>query len=248
MSHTDSLGRTLGPRLQQCDTFYSSASENIAAGYTTAASVFAGWRASSGHNTNMLGAAYKQIGIARVYNAGATYGWYWATDFSSIDDGTRAGGGTPAATSTAPAATATRTATRTATAVSTAPAATATRTATRTPTPAGSTATATRTATPAVNATQPASAAKAVMTSPVPGSRFTSTTVSFNWSAATNAAEYFLYIGTSAGSNNMYGSSMGLNRSVTLSGFPSNGATLYFRLWTRVGNTWAFNDYAYQAR
>ncbi|HLF77788.1 MAG TPA: CAP domain-containing protein [Dehalococcoidia bacterium] len=234
MSHTDSLGRSLGPRLQQCDTFYSSAAENIAAGYTTAASVFNGWRNSSGHNVNMLGAAYKQIGIARVYGASSTYGWYWATDFSSVDDGTRAGGGGTVPTATA-------TATRTSTA-----AATATRTATSTPAPASPTPT--RTASPVATSTQTSTGAKAVMTSPAPGSRFTSTTVTFSWSAATNASEYFLYIGTSAGSNNMYGRSQGLNRSVTLSGFPSNGSTVYVRLWTRVGTTWSYNDYTYRTR
>jgi uncharacterized protein YkwD len=242
MSHTDSLGRTLGPRLQQCDTYYGSAAENIAAGYSTAASVFAAWRASSGHNANMLGSAYRQIGIARVYNSSSTYGWYWATDFSSVDDGTRATGGSPAATATA---TATRTPTRTSTpaaALSSTATRTPTRTPTRTNTPSASAATSTATRT----ATSSAATAKAVMTSPSPGSRLTSTTVTFQWSAATNAAEYFLYIGSYPGGNNMFGRSTGLNRSITISGFPTNGMTVYVRLWTRVGSSWAYNDYTYR--
>ncbi len=243
MDHTDSIGRSFGTRIQQCDVQFSSAAENIAAGYVTGADVFNGWKSSAGHNANMLGAAYKQIGIARVYYANSTYGWYWATDFSSIDDGTRVTGSsgtnptaTPTKTSTPQAATAT--ATRTPTKTSTPRAATPTKTST----PTGPAATATRTSTPAATGTT------ATMTSPTPGSRFTGTTVTFSWSAATNAAEYFLYLGTTPGANNMFGQSMGLNRSVTLNGLPSNGSAVYVRLWTRVGSTWAYNDYTYTSK
>jgi uncharacterized protein YkwD len=90
MGHTDSLGRTFQVRIGQCDVQYGSAAENVAAGYTTAQAVFDGWRASPGHNANMLNSAFRQIGIGRAYNANSYYGWYWANDFSSVDDGTRA--------------------------------------------------------------------------------------------------------------------------------------------------------------
>jgi uncharacterized protein YkwD len=81
-SHTDSLGRDPWTRL--CDFGYcynTWKGENIAAGYTTAAAVFDGWRNSPGHNANMLGANFNVIGIGRVYTAGSPYGWYWTTDF-----------------------------------------------------------------------------------------------------------------------------------------------------------------------
>ena len=84
LSHTDSLGRDPYQRMAQCDVAASQGqAENVAAGYETAALVFEGWRASPGHNTNMLNGGYRSIGIARSYNAGATYGWYWATNFSA---------------------------------------------------------------------------------------------------------------------------------------------------------------------
>jgi uncharacterized protein YkwD len=88
--------------------------------------------------------------------------------------------------------------------------------------------------------------AKAQMTSPTPGSQFTSTSVTFRWSAATGAQGYFLYIGTAPGSNNMLGYSAGNNTSVTVSGFPRTGQTVYVRLWTLTNSGWQYNDYTYR--
>ena len=85
------------------------------------------------------------------------------------------------------------------------------------------------------------------MTSPAPGSTLPGSSATFSWSAATGGLEYFLYVGTSAGANNLYGRSMGTNRSVTLSGIPTNGSTLYVRLWTRTAAGWQYNDYTYRA-
>jgi hypothetical protein len=81
-SHTDSLGQS--PWTRMCNFGYcwnTWKGENLAAGYTTGATVFEGWRNSSGHNANMLNANFKVMGLARVYTAGSTYGWYWTNDF-----------------------------------------------------------------------------------------------------------------------------------------------------------------------
>ena len=93
-SHTDSLGRSASTRVANCDG-QPYVGENIAAGTIkdTAAEAFEMWRTSSGHNANMLNGSYVQIGIARYYDAGSPYTWYWATDFSTTGDGTNAGGG-----------------------------------------------------------------------------------------------------------------------------------------------------------
>lgn len=61
--------------------------ENIAAGYETAAQVFAGWRASPGHNANMLGADFTAMGIARVVVPESPFRIYWTNDFSDLVDG-----------------------------------------------------------------------------------------------------------------------------------------------------------------
>jgi len=60
--------------------------ENIAAGNATAAATFSQWKASAGHNQNMLSSAYKVIGISRSYSATSTYKWYWNTDFGGYAD------------------------------------------------------------------------------------------------------------------------------------------------------------------
>ena len=49
-----------------------------------------------------------------------------------------------------------------------------------------------------------------------------------------------------AGSNNLFGQSMGTNTSIALSGFPRNGQPVYVRLWTRTASGWQFNDYSYR--
>jgi uncharacterized protein YkwD len=88
-SHTDSLGRTFSTRLGAFGYTYSTyKGENIAAGNATAVKTFAQWKASSGHNTNMLNANYKVIGIGRGYSATSTYKWYWTTDFGGYVDRT----------------------------------------------------------------------------------------------------------------------------------------------------------------
>jgi len=94
-SHTDSLNRSLGTRLSQCDDSYSSAGENIAAGTVTdtAQKAFDLWVNSEPHRLNMLNLNWKQIGIARYYNGNSTYKWYWVTDFHAPDDLTRVSGG-----------------------------------------------------------------------------------------------------------------------------------------------------------
>lgn len=81
-SHTDHLGQSPWTRMCNFGYCYNTyKGENIAAGFTTADSVFIAWKNSSGHNANMLNPNYKVMGIARGYTYGSTYGWYWTNDF-----------------------------------------------------------------------------------------------------------------------------------------------------------------------
>jgi uncharacterized protein YkwD len=88
-SHTDSLGRDPWTRMCQvggyCYNTYKG--ENIAAGFTTAQAVFDAWKASPGHNANMLGPNFSVMGIARVYTPGSPYTWYWTNDFGGAASG-----------------------------------------------------------------------------------------------------------------------------------------------------------------
>jgi uncharacterized protein YkwD len=67
-------------------TYNTYRGENIAAGYDTAASVFAGWKASPGHNASMLSANFTAIGIGRVEDSTPNLDWYWTTDFGGYAD------------------------------------------------------------------------------------------------------------------------------------------------------------------
>jgi len=81
-SHTDSLGRDPFQRMAAFGYTYNTwKGENLAAGADTAQAAFNLWKNSPGHNANMLNPNFKVMGIARVYGAGTTYGWYWTNDF-----------------------------------------------------------------------------------------------------------------------------------------------------------------------
>jgi uncharacterized protein YkwD len=147
--HIDSLDRSSYQRVVDCG-YPTGAGENIAAGtnWDTAQAVFDAWKASSGHNANMLGSMYTEVGVARANAPGSTYGWYWATDFGAASTGGTQPTNTPTRTPTnAPTATRTPTATPTS-GGGTVPTATATPTRTPTPPTLPATATPTKTATP----------------------------------------------------------------------------------------------------
>ncbi|MHB1325014.1 MAG: CAP domain-containing protein, partial [Thermoleophilia bacterium] len=86
-AHNTPEGVTPWDRIRAAGYTYNTwLGENIAAGYSTAQSVFDAWRISPGHNANMLGANYRAIGVGRYYVSGSTYGWYWTTDFGGVVD------------------------------------------------------------------------------------------------------------------------------------------------------------------
>jgi uncharacterized protein YkwD len=59
--------------------------ENIAAGNAGAAGTFMQWQTSPGHNANMLGASFTQIGIGRA-TGGGQYGSYWTNVFGGATE------------------------------------------------------------------------------------------------------------------------------------------------------------------
>jgi uncharacterized protein YkwD len=83
-SHTSADGTTFAERVKRYYPYNTWTGENIAMGFDTGDRVFAAWKASAGHNANMLGANYVVIGIARVANAEGVY--YWTTDFGGKRD------------------------------------------------------------------------------------------------------------------------------------------------------------------
>jgi hypothetical protein len=89
----------------------------------------------------------------------------------------------------------------------------------------------------------------AKMVSPVAGSTLPGTSTTFSWSAGTGSTGYWLYVGTTAGGNDLHNSnqltSSTLSRSVT--GLPSNGSPVYVRLWSLLNGAWQYSDYTYTA-
>jgi glucose/arabinose dehydrogenase len=88
---------------------------------------------------------------------------------------------------------------------------------------------------------------RAQMTTPTPGSTFTSSTETFTWSAGIGVSAYWLEIGTTPGGNQIYPGSQTTSLSATVSGLPANGTTLYVRLWSLIGGAWVYEDYTYTA-
>ncbi len=79
-SHTGSDGSS--PPVRACREGYQPygwgdcyVGENIAAGYSTPASVVTGWMNSQGHKDNILNAKYREIGLG--HSTGGSWGNYW---------------------------------------------------------------------------------------------------------------------------------------------------------------------------
>jgi len=88
-----------------------------------------------------------------------------------------------------------------------------------------------------------------VMTSPTPGSTLAGASVTFSWTAETGSAGYWLFLGTTGvGSKNLYDSGQQTATSATFNGLPTNGATIYARVYTKYGSVLVHNDYTYKAK
>jgi hypothetical protein len=89
---------------------------------------------------------------------------------------------------------------------------------------------------------------QAAVTSPTANSILTGPSVTFNWSAATGATQYYLSVGsTGVGSTNVYNSGGRDVTSWTATGLPANGETVYVRLSTDYNGLLAHSDTTYTA-
>ncbi|HLC01405.1 MAG TPA: hypothetical protein VJK02_00080, partial [Anaerolineales bacterium] len=71
--------------------------------------------------------------------------------------------------------------------------------------------------------------------------------VTFRWNqnAGTGFLYYWLYVGNALGGNDLYSQFQGASLARTVTGLPTDGRTLYVRLWSRFSSGWQFNDYTY---
>ncbi len=85
-----------------------------------------------------------------------------------------------------------------------------------------------------------------VLGSPVPGTTLIGPSATFNWSANSGVAEYILEVGTTGvGSSNIYNSHGTTVNQLTVTGIPTNGETLYVRLYSLISGAFQYNDYTY---
>ena len=84
------------------------------------------------------------------------------------------------------------------------------------------------------------------MLSPVPSSTFSSSTMTFTWSAG-SADTYYLMVGNTLHGSQIYNSGNLTVLSKTVSNIPIDGRTIYVSLWSRVNGAWSANDYTYKA-
>jgi uncharacterized protein YkwD len=86
-AHVGSDGATTGARMTRQGYVWRMAGENIAAGYTNADDVVAGWMSSSGHRANILNCGYREMGVGYLYeqNDGGSVRWrhYWVQVFGT---------------------------------------------------------------------------------------------------------------------------------------------------------------------
>jgi hypothetical protein len=85
------------------------------------------------------------------------------------------------------------------------------------------------------------------ITSPTVGSTLTGASTTFTWTAGSGSVTgYYLWIGTSPGGYNLVNMGPLAGPSVTVN-LPTNGATIYVRLWTAInGVSTLYNDYTYK--
>ena len=81
MSHTGSNGSDMGSRVQDTGYQYSTAGENVAAGYPDAEAVMAGWMGSDGHRENILDPNFEDLGVG--YSVGDDGNAYWTQVFGA---------------------------------------------------------------------------------------------------------------------------------------------------------------------
>jgi len=83
----------------------------------------------------------------------------------------------------------------------------------------------------------------AALTSPAPSSTLPGSSVNFSWSPGIGATGYALWLGTMGrGSNDLYSSGTLKGTSATVN-LPTNGGTLYVRLFTDFNGTWVSVNY-----
>jgi hypothetical protein len=84
----------------------------------------------------------------------------------------------------------------------------------------------------------------ALLTNPTNGETDVARNLTVQWTTVSNAQAYELYIGTTAGANNIYNGRQVQVTSQSISGLPAN-ETLYARIWTELSGVWYHTDVSF---
>jgi hypothetical protein len=88
----------------------------------------------------------------------------------------------------------------------------------------------------------------AALTTPTPGTQLPGTSVTFDWNPGNTAKDFELFVGTlGIGTSNLYNSGETGATSATVSDLPSNGETVYVRLYWLINGSWQYASYTYTA-
>ena len=82
-AHDSQNGDSPFDRMEAAGYQFSTAAENIAAGYPTPDDVVTGWMNSAGHRANILNCSLTQIGVGYATSTTSDFGTYWTQDFGT---------------------------------------------------------------------------------------------------------------------------------------------------------------------
>ena len=85
----------------------------------------------------------------------------------------------------------------------------------------------------------------AALTTPIPSSTLAGSSVTFDWTAGGGVTAYKLWLGTTAGSLNLYSSGNVTTTSVAVTGLPTYGVPIYATLWSEVNGVFKSAAYTY---
>jgi len=91
------------------------------------------------------------------------------------------------------------------------------------------------------------SAAQARIATPAPGSTLSGSVETFSWNAVPRADQYWLRVGSTRDSGEIYNQSTGSSLSATVSGLPTDGRRVYVRLSTLYRRHWRRSYASYTA-
>jgi hypothetical protein len=83
--------------------------------------------------------------------------------------------------------------------------------------------------------------------SPPNGSTLGSVTVMLQWAPGDCVSQYYLFVGTTPGGSETLSEDQSLSLARVVSGLPTDGSSIYVRLWSAIAGTWYYNDYVYTA-